>query len=253
MGVAQAVVRGIRLVVQIEFRVLPVEVAGVDDDSADPGAVAAEPFGERMNDDVGPVLDRPQETGRSEGRIDDERQLVFLGNLRQHLDIRHVDGRIAEGLAVDRPGLAVDRRFHLVRLPDIDQADLDAQLGQNGVELDEGAAVQVVGRNNFVALAADIDDSIKNRRSAGGECQCRGPAFEACHALFENVLGGIADPGVDVAEFLQAEEVGGMFGVPEEIGGGPVYGHGPREGGRVDGLSGMQGKCFEFHVHLLFC
>ena len=38
-----------------------------------------------------------------------------------------------------------------------------------------------------------------------------------------------------------------MFGIFEQVGGGPVDGHGSGEGGLVDGVAGMQGKCFKFH------
>ena len=69
-----AVVLGPRLA-QHRVAVLarPVERAGVDDQPADRVAVAAEEFGERMNDDVGAVIDRLAEVGRRQRVVDDER------------------------------------------------------------------------------------------------------------------------------------------------------------------------------------
>ena len=46
MGVAQAVVGIVRLIIEGEFRVLPVKIGRVDNNSADGGAMAADPFGQ---------------------------------------------------------------------------------------------------------------------------------------------------------------------------------------------------------------
>ena len=52
----------------------PVELAGIDNDAADGGAVAAEEFGRRVDDDVGAPLDGPNQRWRRGGVVDDERQ-----------------------------------------------------------------------------------------------------------------------------------------------------------------------------------
>lgn len=53
----------------------PVELAGIDDDAADGGAVAADPLGRRMDNDVGAVVDGAREVAtRAEG-------IVNLGNV----------------------------------------------------------------------------------------------------------------------------------------------------------------------------
>lgn len=43
----------------------PIELAGVDNDPADGGAVAADPFGDAVNNDVCAVVDRPAEVAAS--------------------------------------------------------------------------------------------------------------------------------------------------------------------------------------------
>ena len=57
---AQPVVARLRLVEERELGVGPVEAARVDDGAADGRAVAADPFRERVDHDVGPVLDRAE-------------------------------------------------------------------------------------------------------------------------------------------------------------------------------------------------
>jgi hypothetical protein len=47
VGEAQAVVAAVRLVEEREFRIRPVELAGVDDDATDAGTVSADPLGKR--------------------------------------------------------------------------------------------------------------------------------------------------------------------------------------------------------------
>ena len=54
----------------------PVERAAVDDDAAHRIAVAADELGQRMDDDVGAVLDRPHQVGRGQRVVDDQRQAV---------------------------------------------------------------------------------------------------------------------------------------------------------------------------------
>ena len=46
-------------------------------------------------------------------------------------------------------------------------------------------------------------------------------------------------------EFLQGEQVGGVLGVVEDVGGGLVDRHGARAGGRVGRLAGVQGEGLE--------
>ena len=70
---AKSVIGSVRLIEKRMFAAGPVECPGVDDNAADAGAVAAEPLGERMNDDVRAVLDRLGEIRRGESGIDDER------------------------------------------------------------------------------------------------------------------------------------------------------------------------------------
>ena len=51
--------------------------------AADDEAVAADPFGQRMHDDVGAVLDRPAEIGRGEGVVDQQRNAGARGRSRR--------------------------------------------------------------------------------------------------------------------------------------------------------------------------
>ena len=76
----ETVIGAVGFVEKRMFAAGPVEFPGVDDDAADAGAVAAEPLGKRVDDNVRTVLDRFGEVRRGEGGIDDERQAVDVGD-----------------------------------------------------------------------------------------------------------------------------------------------------------------------------
>ena len=82
--------------------VVPRELAAVDDDAADGGAVAAHELGERMHDDIRAVIERAGDVGRSEGVIDDQRNAVLVRDFRYRLDIENIAARIADGLAIEQ-------------------------------------------------------------------------------------------------------------------------------------------------------
>ena len=73
LGVDQAVIGRVGLVEHREAaRVrFPREAAAVDDGAAERRAVAAQEFRQRMDDDVGAVIDRPQQDRRRHGVVDD--------------------------------------------------------------------------------------------------------------------------------------------------------------------------------------
>ena len=85
----QAVIPGRRLGEDGEVAVAPVEVARVDDDAADRGAVAADPLRGRVDHDVRAVLDRPAEVAaRAERVVDDQRDAVPVRDVREGFDSR---------------------------------------------------------------------------------------------------------------------------------------------------------------------
>ena len=80
----------------------PVEGAAVDDDAADRIAVAADEFRQRMDDDVGAMLDRPHEIGRRQRIVDDQRNAVLVGDLADRFEVDEFAVRIGEALDEDR-------------------------------------------------------------------------------------------------------------------------------------------------------
>ena len=50
---------------------------------------------------------------------------------------------------------------------------------------------------------------------SAGEQQGPHSGFQGCDALFDRGLGGVHDPGVDIAKLFKAEKIGGVCGVVE--------------------------------------
>ena len=89
----------------------PVEGAAVDDHAAHRIAVAADELGQRMDDDVGAVLDRPHQIGRGQRVVDDQRQAVLARDVADRLDVDELAARIGEALDEDAARLVVDLAF----------------------------------------------------------------------------------------------------------------------------------------------
>jgi len=96
-GELQAVVAGVGLGELGEGAVGPVEAPGVDDDAADGGAVAAEVFGEGMDDDVGAPVEGPAEVGGGDGVVDDEGKAGEVGEDGDGLEVEGDVHRFTEG------------------------------------------------------------------------------------------------------------------------------------------------------------
>ena len=114
------VIAGVRVGdLRVFARGLPVELAGLDDDTAEGRAVAAEELGGGVDDDVGTVFDGPDEVRGAEGVVDDERDAVRMSKLRQRVDVRDVRVGVAESLDEDGSRIVVDGGLHLVEVMDV--------------------------------------------------------------------------------------------------------------------------------------
>ena len=82
--------------------------------------------------------------------------------------------------------------------------------------------------------------AIGDGRLPGRHGQRAGPAFDRGDALLEDVGGRIHQARVDVPEFLQREQIGGVLGALEDVRRRLVDRHGARAGGRIGNLAGVQ-------------
>ena len=152
--------------------------------------------------------------------------------------------RIGQRLGVIGAGAGVGGAAEILRIGRIDEAHLDALVLQRVGEQVPGAAVEIGRADDVVARAREVLDREGRGRLPRGQRQRGDAAFERRDALLQHVVGRIHDARVDVAELLQREQVRGVLGVAELIGGGLIDRHGDRAGGRVGAPAGVKGERF---------
>ena len=92
-----------------------------------------------------------------------------------------------------------------------------------------GAAVEAGAGDDLVAGAGEVEDGQEVSAAwPDAVASAADAAFERGDALLEDVVRRVHDAGVDVAELLQPEEIGGVVGVLEDVGRGLVDRHGAR-------------------------
>lgn len=81
--------------------ITPVHITTVDNDTADSGAMATDPFGGTLHHDVGPMLQRLAHIAAlPEGVVHNQRHTVLLGNGRELIKVRDIVPRIPDGLDI---------------------------------------------------------------------------------------------------------------------------------------------------------
>ena len=133
-------------------------------------------------------------------------------------DVEDVVLRVGDGLREERLGVGPHGRAPGLQVVGIlDEADLDADLGQRVVEQVVGAAVQPRAGHDVVAGAGQVEDREGLGGLTGGQEQRRDAAFQRGDALLDDGGGRVADAGVDVALDLQPEQRRGVCGVVERV------------------------------------
>ena len=171
--------------------------------------MAADPLGRRMHDDRGAEVERPAQDRR--GRVVHDQRHAELASDPRHLgDREDVQLRVRQGLRVPAARLRVGRAAEVLRIRGIHEAALDAHLAHGVREQVPRAAIEVGGGDEVVARLAEVLDREERGRLAGAERERSDPALELRDALLEHRVGRVHYPGVDVAQFLEREQVRGM-------------------------------------------
>ncbi len=216
----------------------PVEVAAVDDHAGDRRTVATEVLGGRVHDDVGAERDRLDQVRGGDGVVDDQRDTVLVCHGGHVRDVENVDLGVGDGLGEEGLGVRPHRGPPAVQAVGVlDEADLDAQLGQRVVEQVVRAAVEPGAGHDVVAGAGQVEDGEGLGGLARGQQQRGDAAFECGDALLDDVGGGVTDAGVDVARLGQPEQGGGVVGAVEGVGRGLVDRQGPGLRGGIGALT----------------
>src|SRR5215472_9420561 len=151
-----------------------------------------------MDDDVGAVLKRPQEDRRGDSVVDDKGDAMLVRDLGQPLEIAYVPGGIADALAEQCAGLAIDESLERGRLIALRESCADADLREDVRKQRMSRTVELRDRNDVPATAGYVQDGVMQSRLSGTYAERSDPAFERCNTALEHVVGWVTDPPVAV-------------------------------------------------------
>jgi len=226
----------------------PREGAAVDQDPADGGAVAGEPLGRRLPDEVGAVVERAAEVRGRERVVDEQRDAVVVGDVGDPLDVGRDQGRVPDGFEVDVGGVFVDRLRVPLVVERVDEPRRDPAPLDGVGEIRVGAAVQRRRRDDVVARGREHERRQIERRHPGRRGDRADAVLEGGDPLFESGVRRVHNPRVDVSGLLQCEQPGGVLGVLELVGSRLVDRRGARAGRGVRLGAGVDASGAEFAI-----
>lgn len=178
-----------------------------------------------VDDNVGTMFDRTDEERRAESIVDDEDDIMAVGDLGDGVKISDIGIGVSEGLGVDDLCLGEDGSFEGSEVVDVDDCILNALSGKSVGDEIVGTAIKVVGRYDMVAWEKDVLEGVSDCRGTRGDSQTCHTTFESRYAVFKNALSGVGETAVDVTRVTESEAVGGVLGIAEDVGRGLVDWH----------------------------
>jgi hypothetical protein len=210
--------------------------------------VSAEELRRGVEEQVGAVIEGPQQPGRRERGIHHQRELLRVRDLRDGGHVQHVDTRVAERLGEEQPRVRTDRGAPAVEVARVHERRLDAEALQRVVQQVVRSAVERAARDDVRARARDRRDGEVQRGLSARGGDRADAAFERRDALFEHGVRRVRDARIDVAGALHVEERGGVVGVAEHERRRLVDRRRAGAGHRVGLLTGVQRERVEAEV-----
>ena len=171
---------------------------------------------------------------RRERVVDDDQAAEFMDDPAHRVDVDDGEKRVGGGLQPDHAGGRGPGGGDTRRVGQVDGGGRHPTAGVDFVDEPEGAAVRVVAEQQVVAGLQVAEHGILGSQPAG-EGERPGCAFEAGHARFVGVAGGVAGAGVLVAEAGFTDAVLGEGGGEGDRGDDAA-------GAGIVGLSGPDGS-----------
>src|SRR5579872_2310775 len=161
LDVTQTMIRRIRLDKTWELSIRPVKLTTIHDHTSNRGAMPTNKLGCGMNNDVSTMLERLQQVGRREGVVYNERQPVFMGDIRDRTNIQRIQPWVPNRFRVNSLGAVIDGRAEIFGVTAIDKAHCDTHLRQCVMKKVICPTIQTCRRHNFITCLCQIQN-----------CQC---------------------------------------------------------------------------------
>src|SRR5262245_9710925 len=104
-----------------------------------------------MDDDIGPMFDRPHEVGARKRVVDDQRQAMLSGDIADPLDVDEFAARVRQALDEYPARLVVDLALEGSNLAGVGPAHLPAEIPEGLTKLVDRTAVKLSRRNEILA------------------------------------------------------------------------------------------------------
>ncbi len=98
-----------------------------------------------MDNNIGSILDWPQQDRRCDRIIDDQRYSVLVGDSSELLDVADISSRVADTFTENRTRLVVDQSFYRIRMIRLRESDGNSLAWQNVSEERVGSSVKLRG------------------------------------------------------------------------------------------------------------
>lgn len=229
----------------------PVEVTAVNHNTTHSHGMTVHVLGGRVGHDVCAEFEGAAENRGGESVVDDQRHAVLVSQVGEALQVKNLAGGVSHSFTEDALGVGAESHLDFfVGSVLVDEGAFDAQLLHGNAEEVAGTAVDCGSRNEVVTGFADVEHGVE-------VCSLTGRGEHGTYATFQlsdlggnSVVGGVLETGVEVAGFLQVEQV-------SHLGGSVVLESGALVDGEhagfalLGGPTGLNTQCFEIcHIFL---
>ena len=131
-----------------------------------------------------------------------------VGRLGKALDVQHGEGGVGDGLAEHGLGVGPEGGLQLlVGAVRLHKGEVNAHLLHGHGKQVIGAAIDGGGGHHMVAAVGDVEHGIEVGRLAGGGEHGGGAALHVADLGRHHVVGGVLEPGIEIAAGLQVEQL----------------------------------------------
>ena len=181
------------------------EFGAGENNAAEAAPLPVDVFCCRIDDAVGPQLQRALQQRRGEDIVHDQRRAACMGDFGHRRNVDHLKAGVGRTFEKQRPRVGPHGGAPLVKVRAIDQRAGDAKARQQVFHHIAAGAEQRFGRHHMVTGLDLAHQRRRNRRHAGGcGARCLG-ALKQGHALLEHGNCRVGKPPVDKTLILALE------------------------------------------------
>ena len=203
----------------------PGKCASVDDGAAEGRAVTPDELRQRMDDDVGSMVDRLEHQWRGDGVVGDQGHAGGVRHRGDGFEIDDVTGRITDRLEEDGAGSIIDQRLDRCGLVIDREPPLDPEGWQDVRKVGEGGPVQLWRHHDVGAGSGDREDGVADGSHAGRHDEGRRTSLQCRNALLQDFIGGIVEPVVVEPRDLEVQNGARVRGILEIVRHRQIDGH----------------------------